>query len=99
MKAVNSGVQVSIMGKEFVVACPNGERDALFAAAKYLDAKMREVQDGGRVLGVDRCAVMAALNITNELLEAKTGASPDVTKRLTALHEKVDKFLRESLNA
>ena len=51
-----------------LVACPEEERDALARAARHLDSKMREIRSSGKVFGTERIAVMAALNITHELL-------------------------------
>jgi len=60
-------VSVRILEKEYQVACPIDERTALLDAAELLNTKMREIRDGGRVVGLDRIAVMAALNLANEL--------------------------------
>jgi cell division protein ZapA len=101
MKTAKEGVTVSILGKEFMVACPEEEREALNAAAKYLDRKMREIQDGGRVIGTERCALMAALNIANELLEGRRhGNGPaDLDRRLKFLHSKIDVVLQQDIGA
>ncbi len=102
MKAISDGVNVSILGKEFMVACPEEERAALAAAAKYLDHKMREIQETGRVIGAERCAIMAALNIANELLELRrqpNGLTPELDKRLKFLHNKIDRALSKDLSA
>ncbi|TBU97107.1 cell division protein ZapA [Phytopseudomonas dryadis] len=61
-------VTVQILDKEYCIACPVDERGNLQSAARYLDGKMREIRSGGKVIGADRVAVMAALNITHELL-------------------------------
>lgn len=91
------GVTVSIMGKEFMVACPEGEREALVAAATFLDRKMREIQESGKVIGTERCAIMAALNIANDLLDLrKRGTTtPDVDQKLRFLQTKIDAVLRQ----
>ena len=60
-------VSVRILEKEYQVACPVEERTALLDAAEMLNGKMREIRDGGNVMGLDRIAVMAALNLANEL--------------------------------
>ncbi|MBA3581594.1 MAG: cell division protein ZapA [Gammaproteobacteria bacterium] len=65
-------VTITILDKEYQVACPAEEVDALRASAQYLSQRMREIRDNGKVLGADRIAVMAALNITRELLNLKT---------------------------
>ncbi|MCX7183928.1 MAG: cell division protein ZapA [Nitrosospira sp.] len=64
-------MNVSIMGREFRVACPDDEREELLQSVSYLDKKMREIRDSGKVVGSERVAIMAALNITHELLTTK----------------------------
>ena len=71
MNAVPEPVTVSILDREYQVACPPDERAGLIAAAAYLDGKMREVRSGARSATLDRIAVMSALNIAHELLESK----------------------------
>lgn len=66
-------VDITILDKEYRVACPASEREALERAARYLDARMREIRHTGKVIGNDRVAVMAALNITHELLQLRAG--------------------------
>lgn len=61
-------VTVHILDKDYCIACPADERANLESAARYLDGKMREIRTGGKVIGADRIAVMAALNITHDLL-------------------------------
>ncbi len=64
-------VSVRIMEKEYVVACPYDERSALLDAAEYLNGRMREIRDSGKVVGLDRIAVMVALNMAHELLQLR----------------------------
>ena len=73
MPAEHKGLDVTIMGREFRVACPEGEKQALLKAVDYLDKKMREIREKGKVIGVERIAIMAALNISNELLSLRDG--------------------------
>jgi cell division protein ZapA len=73
--AQTSPVAVSILDREYLVACTAEERAGLIAAAAYLDGKMREVRNAARSATVDRVAVLAALNITHELLELKHKSS------------------------
>ena len=96
MKETREGVTVNILGKEFVVACPEDERPALVAAANFLDKKMREIQTGGKVIGAERTAIMAALNIANDFLELhnRDGLSLDMTQKLRFLQNKIDAALR-----
>jgi len=61
-------ISVKILDKDYQVSCPVEEVDALTASARYLDEQMSEIRESGKVLGADRIAVMAALNITNEFL-------------------------------
>ena len=70
-------LDVAILGREFKVACKEGERAELLEAVAHLDRRMREIRDSGKVSGTDRIAVMAALNIAHDLLRArKSSASP-----------------------
>ena len=64
-------VSVRILDKEYFVACPHDERAALLDAAEFLNGRMREIRVTGKVVGLDRIAVMAALNLANELLRVK----------------------------
>lgn len=98
MKNTGGGVTITILGKELMVACPDDERTALVAAARELDRRMREVQDGGKVIGSERVAVMTALNLSNELLQVRdqTGGMPKgLDRRLQALTEKIEAALHE----
>jgi cell division protein ZapA len=96
MKEAADGVVINIMGKEFMVACADDEREALLAAAAYLDHKLREVQTGGKVIGSERSAIMAALNISHELLELRHRGtlSEDATQKVRLLRNKIDAALR-----
>ncbi len=71
MAEFNKTLTVSIAGKDYQVACPAGEEDSLREAAQYLHNLMESIRSSGRVVGLDRVAVMAALNISNELLQSK----------------------------
>ena len=96
MKETRDGVTVNILGKEFMVACPDNERAALIAAATYLDKKMREIQTSGKVIGSERTAIMAALNITHEFLDlrGRAGMAIDTTQKIKFLQTKIDAVLR-----
>jgi len=90
------GTKVSILNREFIVACKEEERDDLNASASYLDKQMRVIQRSGKVVGIERCAIMAALNISHELLTLrKQGGGADVATKLTALQDKIDAVLDE----
>ncbi len=91
-------VSVRIMDKEYVVACPYDERSALLDAAEFLNARMREIKESGKVVGLDRIAVMAALNLAHELLKGKDRESKldsGVGHRVRALRERVEGALEK----
>jgi len=98
MSEKNTTVSVKILEKEYQVACPDDEVDALTSSARYLDRQMSEIRDSGKVFGLDRIAVMAALNIANELLHNK-GQATAVTElmqdRLQSLTDRVSQALAE----
>jgi cell division protein ZapA len=70
-------VGVKILDKEYQVACPEDQEADLIVSAKYLDKQMRDIRDTGKVIGLERIAVMAALNISYELLQASGHAGGD----------------------
>jgi len=83
---------VHILDKEYLVACPDEEREALFASAELLTEKMKEIRDSGKIVGADRIAVMAALNMAHELLDHKTVKNDyqhDISSRIRALQDKI----------
>jgi cell division protein ZapA len=87
------------MDKEYVVACAYDERSALLDAAEFLNARMREIRDTGKVVGLDRIAVMAALNLAHEFLKGKDRESKldnGVGQRVRALRERVESALGKS---
>ena len=67
------GVDITLMGRQFRVSCPVGEEQELLDAAKYLDQRMRDIREGGRVVANERVAIMAALNIAHEMLSLRGG--------------------------
>lgn len=88
-------VEVNILDKEYLVSCPPDARDALRESARHLDAKMREIRATGKVFGTERIAVMAALNITHEMLEQST-MSEGATSLLESMDARLDKALGET---
>ncbi|HJR68477.1 MAG TPA: cell division protein ZapA [Gammaproteobacteria bacterium] len=91
-----SQVTIRILEKEYNVACPAEEKPALLASAELLNHKMREIRDSGKVVGLDRVAVMAALNLANELLKAR-GQDEELKNivglRIRAMREHLDSAL------
>jgi cell division protein ZapA len=86
-------IDISILGRSYKIACKEGEREALMEAVAYLDGKMGEIKKAGKVSGTDRIAVMAALNIANELLSLKVGNGFDIgqaKRRISSIEAKLD---------
>lgn len=90
-------VDVEIMGREFTVSCTDEERQGLLEAVNYLDNKMREIRDAGKVVGLERIAIMAALNLSHELLNAKSGDIDigDCKRRINAMQNQIDQTIAE----
>jgi cell division protein ZapA len=89
-------VSVRILDKEYQVACPANERTDLLDSAEALNAKMLEIRDSGRIVGLDRIAVMAALNMANDLLHAQARdriLEGDVSSRLKVISDRVESVL------
>ena len=104
MSQEQARVSVRIMEKEYVIACPYEERTALLDTAEFLNNRMREVRDSGKVVGLDRIAVMVALNLANELLRLKSQDSKlekleklesDASGRVRALRERVESAIEK----
>jgi cell division protein ZapA len=92
-------VSVRILDKEYQVACPASERTDLLDSAEVLNAKMLEIRDSGRVVGLDRIAVMAALNMANDLLHAQARdrlLEGDLSGRLKIISDRVENVLGSS---
>ena len=90
-----SSVKLRILEKDYTVACPEGEETSLLASADLLNKKIIEIKERGAILGSERIAVMAALNLAHELLNASSAGSKlnDVDKRIHSLREKIDSAL------
>lgn len=85
-------VTVRILDKEYQVACPDNEREALLESAELLNRKMREIRESGKVVGLDRVAVMAALNLSHEILQNQAHANDadrDLLGRLRTLNDQL----------
>ena len=99
MSKTNVPMSVQILDKEYRVACGEGEQESLRNSARYLDDRMREIRGAGKVIGTERIAVMAALNLAYEILEQKTtkdDSSEALCKRLRTMQDKIDLALAES---
>ena len=95
MSSQSAPAIITILGKDYHIACKEEEREALMTTARYLDLKMREIRDTGRVFGVERIAVMAALNLAHELTQYQNNLAHDaLNRRITAIQEKIDALLQ-----
>ena len=93
-------VSVNILGKDYRIACAPDEEKALQKAAGLLDTRMKEIRQAGKVIGIDRIAVMAALNLAHDLLskELRIDSEADIAnKRIRALHERVQMVLNDNV--
>ena len=89
-------ITVTILDKEYVVGATEEEREALFASVEYLNDKMQEQRDSGKVIGAERIAVMAALNVTHEYLEyrrTKESMSSDIGAGIDRISDKINSAL------
>lgn len=86
---------VKLLDKEYVIACPEESEAQLLAAADYLKQKMQEIKASGRIIGLEKIAVMAALNISHELLHSSQGNEEQLQQRLQQLTAKIDQGLHE----
>jgi cell division protein ZapA len=88
-------LDVSIMGRSYKVACAEEEREALLQAVSYLDRKMNEIKVAGKVASLERIAVMAALNITHEMLSQKIGGfdAGELRRRMNSMQAMLDEAL------
>jgi cell division protein ZapA len=84
-------VTVHILDKEYCIACPADERANLEGAARYLDGKMREIRASGKVIGADRIAVMAALNISHDLLHKKQQLDQDAEQTRESVRDLIER--------
>ena len=97
-------LDITVLGREYKVACKEHEHDALVEAVSFLDARMREIRDTGKVAGVERIAVMAALNIANDLLRERrspTAKAPPVDqasarRRIDVMQKAIDQVLAKT---
>jgi cell division protein ZapA len=90
-------LQITVMGRDFRVACPEEEQAALLEAVDYLNKKMLEIRDAGKVIGLERIAIMAALNIAHEYLTTKVGGFDmgEIKRRMTRMETVIDQAMSE----
>ena len=99
MNNQNKPVSVTILGKEYRIACNPGEENDVVASALHLDERMREIRGSGKVLGTERIAVMAALNLANEVIKFRSRdeeLNNSFGSRIESLRDKLDTALGNS---
>jgi cell division protein ZapA len=92
-------LSVHILDKDYRIGCPEGEEEQLLAAARLLDQRMKDIRRGGKVIGTERIAVMAALNLAHEVLaqpQQQGEQAEAVNSRVRDLRERVEAALNES---
>ena len=92
-------INISILDKDYKVACPPGEQSALLESAKFLDNKMREIRDSGHIMGSERIAVITALNMANDLLRSSNvdkEIGQELPPRLKDLENKISRVLEKA---
>ena len=92
-------INISILDKDYKIACPPGEQSALLESAKFLDSKMREVRDSGNIMGSERIAVITALNMANDLLRSSNvdkELGKELPPRLKDLESKISRVLEQA---
>lgn len=95
---MSSPVSVSILGKEYQISCPEEEKEALISSAQLLHSNMEQIQSSGKIIGLDRIAVMAALNLAHDLINLRDHEGndlDDINKSILLMKEKVNAFLEE----
>lgn len=89
-------IEIKVLGKSYQVTCPEGAEEHLIEASEYLDQKLREIRGLGRVIGIERIAIMAALNIAHELLSFRKQKElyvQSVSEQIERLQNKIDEAL------
>jgi cell division protein ZapA len=97
MSKDNASLNIKILDKEYRVSCPSEEQESLRASADFLNRRLTDIRNKGAIIGAERIAIMAALNLAHELLgcqEAQQGMS-DIDGRIGNLQKKIDIALRE----
>ena len=98
MSAEPKGLQITLMGRQYRVACTEEEQEGLLKAVDFLNKRMQAVRDNGKVIGQERIAIMAALNIAHEFLTTKVGGGFDIAeikRRMAGMETVLDRAMSE----
>ena len=93
-----SPINVNILGKEYQIACPDEDKDGLIASAQMLHQNMEQIRSTGKVVGLDRIAVMAALNLAHDLISLQNDDGHDMdemNKKIFQMKDRVSAFLED----
>jgi len=93
---MSDAIKITILDKEYIVACPEGEEEALRASARHLSDRMKQIRTGGKVVGMDRIAVMAGLNLAHEAIELGAGSAnlaSTAGARISRLNDRIEQAL------
>ena len=99
MSEQNTAIQVTILDKEYQVSCPPSDQEALIKSARYLDESMRNIKGRGNIHGAEKIAVMAALNITHDMLRKNlliNETRQTTSEQVQSIEEKIDLALASS---
>jgi cell division protein ZapA len=99
MSDQSTAVQVKILDKEYQVNCPPADQEALIKSARYLDENMRKIKDRGNIHGAEKIAVMAALNITHDMLRKNrmiNETRQETTQQVKGLEDKIENAISSS---
>lgn len=99
MSKEQKAVNIKILDKEYGVSCTPDEEAELLGSARMVDRKMREIRQSGTIVGMDRIAVMAALNIAHELIKVQNELalhSDGTEKQLERIQEKIEQALAQA---
>lgn len=93
----NNSIDIKILDKEYRVACPADEQEALLTSASFLNDKLDEIRSKGSIIGTERIAIMAALNLAHELITGQDyqDGYDDLDSRVSKLHSKIDLAIQE----
>ncbi len=95
----SKNVTVTIMAREFIIACPEGQEKSLLDSVQYLNQKIDLIQSQGSIVGIDRIIIMAALNITNELLNQNSSDGIDISQfrhKIALIEHQIDEVLAQN---
>ncbi len=87
-------VSIDILDKSYQVACEPEQEAELKQAASDLDDQMRAIRSTGKVIGLERVAIMAALNLSHQVLVMKSGGQPEpLEDQLKTIASRIDEAL------